>query len=287
VAPQNDTADRKIARIATRAHGVVTWREMRRADVTAAEIRHRAASGALIREYRGVYRVGHQAPSREARYMAAVRAAGPGCVLCGRAAGHVHGLVKGRPPPPEVTSRRTRVDRRDRTLWNGIPCTTVPRTLVDLAGLLTLDELMRACHEAAVTRGVRPHQVDRVLARRPNAKGAATLRAVLHGDAPTLLSQLETGFFHRLRASGLPLPDTNRRVDDHCVDCRWAEYGVTVELVSYRFHHTRHAWERDQERQRAARARGDDFRTYTWGDVFETWPRTERELRAALRAEAA
>jgi hypothetical protein len=214
--------------------------------------------------------------------MAAVSAGGTDAVLCGRAAGHLQGLVRGRPPEPEVTSRRTRIDRRDVTSWNGIPCTALPRTLVDLAGVLSHDELMRACHEATTGRGVRPSHVDRALARRPNARGAATLRAVIHGDAPTLLSQLEDGFFSRFRRSGLPLPETNRRVGDHCVDCRWPNYGLTVELLSYRYHHSRHAWQRDHERQREARARGDDFRTYTWADVFETWPRTLRELRAAL-----
>ena len=53
-------------------------------------------SGALLVEYRGVYRVGHRAPSREARYLAAVKACGRGAVLSGRAAAHLHGLIKGR-----------------------------------------------------------------------------------------------------------------------------------------------------------------------------------------------
>jgi hypothetical protein len=42
-----------------------------------------------------------------------------------------------------------------------------------------------------------------------------------------------------------------------------------VELDSYRYHHTRHAWEQDRIREREARARGDEFRRYTWGDVTD------------------
>ena len=68
--------------------------------------RDRAAlrTGALLREHPGVYRVGHRAPSVEARYLAAVWACGEGAVLSGRAAAHLWGLVKGRAPAPEVTA---------------------------------------------------------------------------------------------------------------------------------------------------------------------------------------
>ena len=60
----------------------------------------------------------------------------------------------------------------DATTWRGIPVTTVPRTLVDLAAVLGADELARACHEAEVRHGTGPALVEAVLARRPNAPGA-------------------------------------------------------------------------------------------------------------------
>ena len=138
--------EQQLARIATEAHGVVTRSELLRMGITAEEIKQRVRRGALIREHRGVYRVGHQAPSIEARYIAAVRACGEGAVLSGRAAAQLLGLVKGRAPTPEVTApterrvarvttRRARhMDRGDVTTWLGIPVTTVERTLVDLAG---------------------------------------------------------------------------------------------------------------------------------------------------------
>lgn len=56
------------------------------------------------------------------------------------------------------------------------------------------------------------------------------------------------------------------------MDCRWPEQRLTVELDSYRYHQSRHAWEQDRRREREARARGDEFRRYTYGDVFE-YPR--------------
>ena len=57
---------------------------------------------------------------------------------------------------------------------------------------------------------------------------------------------------------------------------------MTVELDSYRFHNSRHAWEQDRARERAARDRQEDHRRYTWGDVFEARDATVRDVCALL-----
>ena len=51
--------------------------------------------------------------------------------------------------------------------------------------------------------------------------------------------------------------------------CRWPEQRLTVELDSYRYHRSRHAWEQDRRREREAHARGDQIRRYTYEDVFD------------------
>jgi very-short-patch-repair endonuclease len=61
----------------------------------------------------------------------------------------------------------------------------------------------------------------------------------------------------------------NRRAGTRRVDCRWPDIALTVELDGYRYHNSRHAWENDRRREREARARGDEFRRYTYGDVYE------------------
>jgi phosphoribosylcarboxyaminoimidazole (NCAIR) mutase len=288
---QKTTAELVIGRLAASSHGVVTHAELVAAGVTLAEIRHRLRTGALLREHRGVYRVGHRAPSVEARYLAAVRACGEGALLSGRAAAHLFGLLKGSPPPPEVTvpvKRRVKgiSTRRSRhvegTIWRGVPVTTVPWSLVDLAAVLSLDDLARACHEAGVRYRTTPRQVEAALARWPNSPGAAKLRAILRGDVRVTLSKLERGFLALLRREGLPLPQTNRHAGGRRVDCRWSEHRLTIELDSYRFHHSRHAWEQDRRREREARARGDEFRRYTYGDVFEHPRLMVAELRTLL-----
>ena len=54
---------------------------------------------------------------------------------------------------------------------------------------------------------------------------------------------------------------------------------MTIELDSYRFHRTRRSWEKDRQRERDARVRGDEFRRHTWQDVVEDPAPTVAELR--------
>ena len=165
----------------------------------------------------------------------------------------------------------------------GIPVTSVARTLVDLAEVLGPGALARACHEAGVLHRTTPGEVEAVLARRPRSPGAGRLRAVLRGDVKVTLSTLERSFLRMLRAEGLPLPVTNRPAGGRRVDCRWPEFRLTVELDSYQFHRSRHAWEQDRRREREAHARGDDFRRYTYGDVCEQPRFMLAELRNLLQ----
>jgi hypothetical protein len=286
--------DEIVASLAGRQHGVVTRGQLLAAGISARSIEKRLDKGSLIRVHQGVYRVGHAAPSLEADYMAAVVACGDHAVLSGRAAARLLGLIRSAPAPaPEVTAakarcvagvitHRERDGTKDATNWKAIPVTTPARTLVDLAGALHPGELSRAVHEAGIHHGTTPDEVEEVLGRRPNAKGAAALRTILWGDRGKTLSRLEREFLQMLRKHDLPLPLTNRLAGGRLVDCRWPERKLTVELDSYRYHRSRHAWELDRKRERQAYARGDDFRRYTWGDVVEHPAPTVRELRSVL-----
>jgi hypothetical protein len=283
-----------LAALAFSAHGLVTRRQLLHADISREEIRSRLANGALLLEYPGVYRVGHRAPSLESRYLAAVLACGDRALLNGCAAGYLLGVLKGPEPPPQVIAPSKRsiggvLTRRYRILhpgdamkWRAIPVTSVERTLVDLASVLSPDDLARACHEALVRELSAPGRVETILARRPNSPGAANLRAVLFGDIRVTLSELEDRFLEHLRDADHPLPETNRPSGGRYVDCRWPQHRLTVELDSYRYHKSRLSWEADHRREREAYARGDQFRRYTWGDVFEHPRLMMRELNGLL-----
>lgn len=264
------------------------------AGITEDEIRTRARRGSLIRVHPGVYRVGHLAPSLPAAYLAAVLACGDGAVLSGLAAAYLWELI-GECPPAEVsapaerrvagviTHRRRTLAARDRTTRNGVPVTTVPRTLVDLAGRLSLADLATACHNANVLYRTTPRHVEKVLERHRNAAGRANLMLVMSGGVPVSLTKLESRFLRRLREADLPLPDeTNKYADEHRVDCRWTTRQLTVELDSYRFHNSRRSWQKDRDRERAAYARGDQHRRYTWHDVSEDPRAMLRELTPLL-----
>lgn len=285
-----------IARLAGGSHGVVTRAGLLAAGVSAKEVRLRVARGTLIRVHRGVYRVGHCAPSTEASYLAAVLACGPGARLAGHAAAHLLAIVGGPSPSPRVwapTARRVEgvIVRRcrgglapdERTVWRAIPVTSPARTLLDLAPAMSLDDLARAVHEARIRHRGTEHAVIRLLDRHPTAPGRARLRAAVLGEIPVTLSQLERRFRRVLADAGLPLPDeTNAPAGEGRVDCRYHDPPLTIELDSYGFHASRHAWEQDRRREREAYARGDEHRRYTYGDVFEDPALMLSELRSLL-----
>jgi hypothetical protein len=291
---QVSTVDARLALIAGRAHGVASRGELLAAGLSADQIDRRVAAGSLIVEYRGIYLVGHRPPTAAARYMAAVKACGGRALLSGMAAAWLWDLVRGPAPQPEVTAprghripgittkRRLRMSAKDSTKRQGIPVSTVPVTLIAISSVLSFDELARAVHEADVRHDVTGPHIKRALERHPKAKKRSRLLAIATGDAHLVLSRLERHFLTLLRRHRLPLPQTNRPYGAGYVDCRWPAHRLTVELDSYRFHRTRRAWEQDRQRERDARARGDEFRRYTWRDVVEEPAPTVAELALLL-----
>ena len=199
---------------------------------------------------------------------------------------------QGQAPAPEVATPgkrhvkglRTRRSRlTGHTLWRGIPVTSVPRTLVDLAAELDEEDLARACHEAGVRHHTTPAQVEAVLARRPNAPGASTLRAMLRGDAHVVLSRLEKRFLSLLRAAGLPLPRTNRPAGAHRSTAagptsasRSSSTATATTDLGMRGSRTGSA---------SARPHGDEFRRYTWRRMFEDPGPIRAELRSFCPAD--
>jgi hypothetical protein len=289
-----DRATLIIERLATAQHGNVARAQLLRAGVTRATIDARVAGGRLWPRYRGVYRVGHRAPSVLADYVGGVLACGDGSLLYGLASAHLLRLIRKPPSAPHVlTPTQRRIDgvvtRRCRdigavggTVVRGIPVVTVPEAIVACAAVLDEHALARVCHEAGVLHRTTPAMVERVLRRHPAAKGAAMLRAVMSGDVKVSLSRLERLFLELLREHGLPLPVTNKVAGSHRIDCRWPQQRLTVELDGWRFHNSRWSWEQGNRRAREARMRGDEFRRYSWTDVVDDPTFMLEELRSLL-----
>ncbi len=288
-----ETVERRLGRIASRQHGVVTRAEALAAGVSANQVEGRIQSGALTKVHRGVYRLGHRAPDPLASYVAAVRACGDGSAVSGMAGAHLLGLLRATPPKIEIAAPSARsvpgliVHRARRvplelTAVEGIPVTTPPWTLLDIASRLDEETLGSACHEAWHRYRCGLPAVTQLAERRGRPPGSTRLLRMLGGDDPLLLSRLERRYLSLLRADRLELPRTNRRVGNHRVDCWWPHLRLVVELDSYTFHGSRRSWEADRRRDREARRLGIELIRYTWGDVFETPDEVRAEMRARL-----
>jgi hypothetical protein len=125
-------------------------------------IERRLRRDALLPVHRGVYSVGHRRLTAEGRWMAAVLAAGSEAILSHRSAGQLWGLLPRAPSRPEITrprsfrqrdgivAHRSAISPDEIEVVDGIPVTSVSRTLLDLAGVLSRSQLERALNEAEV-----------------------------------------------------------------------------------------------------------------------------------------
>jgi very-short-patch-repair endonuclease len=164
------------------------------------------------------------------------------------------------------------------TTRHGIPCTTVPRTLVDLAGTVGASTLVGLIEEAAVQRSLDVRKIDRILARR-RRRGAPTLRdliapwRVAANDLPTLRSRLEARVWPQLVKRGLPLPRSNVEINlDGIkieVDFLWDVDLLVVETDGAETHATRQAFDRDRWRDQPFVAAGYRVIRVTWKQMAE------------------
>lgn len=254
---------------------MVARRQLLDAGVTAKTIGGRVRDGHLLRLHRGVYAVGHARLRREGHWLAAVLATGPRAVLGHRDAAGLHGLRPANHARVEVTTtgnprrlpgirpyRTGSLDAQDITTVQGIPVTTVARTIADLAYVVPHDHLTRAIKEAELRNAFDLAQVEAAMARTAGRRGPGhrALREALEErrafEATTTLSPLEDAFLRRLRKASLPLPQTNVLVEGFKVDAVWQASKVVVELDGWSSHHTRHAFEEDRERDAALTAAG-------------------------------
>jgi very-short-patch-repair endonuclease len=235
--------DPQIAAVAGRQHGLITAAQLRGAGLDTAAVARRARAGRLHRVGRAVYAVGHASLSQEGRWLAAVLQAGEGAALSHLAAAKLWEIWRRRVHTTDVLSpRRTRLpyvhrtlhlDPRDITRRHGIPVTTVARTLVDLADLLTAEQLANVIHEAAFRQRFSEPATRAAMAHAQGRRNLHVLEDALHahasGSAGTK-SGLEDRFLELVRARGLPEPQVNTRVEGIEVDFLWTEEKLCVEV---------------------------------------------------------
>jgi len=215
--------------------------------------------------------------------MAAVLVGGVGAALSHRDAAAAHALLRADYGPIHVTAPRQlrsrpslRLHHRclfpdEITTVDGIPATTVARTIFDLARTEPRRTVERAIHEADVQRTFDLSELQRIVDRSPHARGVRSIRSILVArdlGSVNTKQQLEEAFIAFLEERRLPLPETNvwLRIGDLGIeaDCVWREQGVIAELDSWSVHGTRTRFESDRERDRA-------LQVARWRPIRVTW----------------
>jgi very-short-patch-repair endonuclease len=296
----NHSPDEALAELAGRQHGVVSRAQLSALGFTRDAVRRRVQSQRLLPLYPGVYAVGHDALTPDARRLAAVLACGPGALLSHRAAGAAQHLLSSS-PRFDVTVLHARRKRQgiaihrsrlihpdDRSSVRGIPVTSVARTLVDLADVLSEERLAKAVHEAEFQRVFDLRAVEAVVDRLPGRKGRHKLSRVLAAYTPEphfLRSEAERRFKQLCEDHSLPQPQFNVNIAGNEVDAWWDDVQVAVEIDGAEAHHTRRAFHEDRARDRRLAARAIRVVRVTSRDLDDDL-RLAAELRA-IRVAAA
>jgi hypothetical protein len=290
----------ELVSLAGRQHGVVSKRQLLELGFTRDAVRRRVERKQLLRLHDGVFAVGHAALTADSRRLAAVMACGPKALLSHRAAASAQGLLSSSPqfevtvprgtrPKPGIVVHRSRlIHPEDRAVLRGIPVTSVARTLVDLADVLSEERLARAVHEAEVGRQFDLSAIERVVGRLPGRTGRHRLLRVLVAYRPDphfTRSRAERRFLALCECHGLPPPQTNLSIAGHEVDAYWPDVRIAVEIDGAEAHHTRRAFHEDRARDRALAAESIHVVRVTWPDLDDE-ARLAAELRA-IRAGAA
>ena len=189
---------------------------------------------------------------------------------------------RGRKPKPGITVHRSRlVHPDDRAEIDGIPTTSVARTLVDLADVLNERQLTRAVRQAELLKAFDLRAIEATLERLPGRKGRHRLRRVLAAYQPEphlLRSRAERRLKRLCERHGLPQPQFNVEVAGYEVDVYWPQAKLALEFDGAETHQTRLAFHEDRRRDRALAAEGIQTLRVTWPDLERGLAEQVREI---------
>jgi very-short-patch-repair endonuclease len=288
-----------VARLAGEEWGVLSLDELRACGLTIHGVGRRVRRGHLHVIHHSVYAVGHPNIPLEGRFLAAVKACGPGALLSHYAVAAHWEMVEWDGRYPEVTvlgpgthlhpgirvHRTQLLHPRDRRHHRSVPITSPARTIVDLASLLGYRRLRRAVRQAQALRLVQLPQLAETMNRLGPRRGVRNLRRILAtGPAPTR-SDLEDIVLDLILSGGLEHPDVNvpMKIDERRVvpDFRWPKQRLVVEADSAKWHEGELAKEDDAERQALLEAYGERVLRVTWEQAVAQPGQTLARLKAA------
>jgi hypothetical protein len=292
---QQEGRHRRLFELASQQHGVVSTRQLDGLGYSPSSAAKAARTGRLRRLHRGVYAVGHKPLTWEGRCLAAVLAARP-AVASHLSAGWLWGILRNRPGTIHVTARAPRRAKRafvvhradltisDRTIRGDIPVTSLARTLLDLAAMLSMSRLETALERSEERGHFDLLALEDLLGRVGHHPGVGKLRRALaiyrDRDPAFERSRLERRFRGLVKRAGLPAPAMNLNVLGYELDAYWEPERFAVELDVYETHGSHAAFEGDRFRQEDLKLKGVEM-------IRVTGPRLDREPEAIVARVAA
>lgn len=282
--------DVAIALLASSQHGVFTRQQAIALGASRAMIQRRRATGRWTVEAAGVYGLPGAVHTWHRRLMVAHLDLGARSVVSHRSAAALLAFPGARQGPPELTvprggtrSRRWRVHESevpdtDRTRAQGIPATTVVRTVVDLAAVFDQRALCRLVDGLLADGRVQLGPLTtRALARRSRGRpGSGHLADVLDALGPghvPAASELEALLFAVLAAGGLPQPVRQHPLPSLTqlgrVDAAYPAARLILEVDGRRWHTKVDDFERDRKRDIEAGLLGWTVLRFVWADLIE------------------
>jgi very-short-patch-repair endonuclease len=275
-----------MADLAARQHGVATRAQLIGVGLTPAQVRQRIRSKRFRLLHRGVYLVtGVRMP--RTREMAAVLACGPGSVVSHRSAAALLGLLPHprEPAPVDVTvpgsdrgrrsgvraHRVTSLGPDQVTEADGIPVTSAPRTILDLASVSSGRELERALARAERRELTNRAELMSLTADQRARRGIRGLRALLldEGRGALTRSEAEERFLVLVRRAQLPAPEVNVVVSGYEIDFLWRTERLAVEVDGFAHHSSKATFESDRRRDATLLARGFRVVRITWRQITD------------------
>ena len=286
-----------------RQHGIVTRAQLLELGLTTAAISRLVTSGELNRLHRGVYLICGHERSWEARVMAATllghghashRSAAALWRLTDSTSAPIEVTTNRRQRTLEVVWHRGKLRSQDTTTRNGIPVTSIHRTLIDLGDVVeddvVEDALDRALERRLTSVEWLTGELDDLGTK--GRKGASALRRILVGGYEKA-SWLERRFIRLLQRSALPPCFREFRVGPYFLDFAWPEVHLGVEVHGAKWHRKRKRWAKDLARHNQLTTTGWTVLHCTWDElrsdparvIAEIWTTYQRlALRLGLSA---
>jgi very-short-patch-repair endonuclease/predicted transcriptional regulator of viral defense system len=286
--------DVAISDLARQQHGVVALRQLEALGLSASTVRQRVARGRLHRIHRGVYALS-PVLTLEARLMAAVLVCGDRAALSHQTGGAHLDLIR-RPARSLIDVSVPRGGPRSRrgihvhharhmetTVVDGIRCTTVAQTLLDLCEVIRPFEVRKAITRAEQLRIFDLTAVEKTLAAAHGRRGAPILASLLADFQPVESeTKLEDLLLEICENAALPRPTGQYWIDDYRADFAWPRYMVIAEADDWESYGTRTAFEKDRARLQDLAAEGWRVIPFTHRQITRDPERIVRTLRGVL-----